>query len=118
MFDKRWILNPQFADVIRESWIGGEETRPKSLLDRIGSCGKALSCWMQAIRSNAKTRIKRLKEWIEEVGAKQFLDLFRLRRWKGELVDAYHDEKIYWKQKIMRIVYEMVIVIQVSFMVV
>lgn len=99
MFDKHWCSNPQVANIIHDSWSGAEGTRNSSLLDRIGSCRKALSQWKQTSRSNAKTRIKRIKLEIEEEGAKQFPDLSKLRRWKGELADAYHEEEVYWKQK-------------------
>ena len=65
----------------------------------MATCRRSLSRWKRSSQSNSKTRIKMLRENLEEEGSKQFPRFFLLQRWKGELADAYRQEEVYWKQK-------------------
>jgi len=99
MFDKRWISKPETIEVVRQGWHNGGNTGDISLFDRIAACRRSLSRWKRSSQSNSKTRIKMLRENLEEEGSKQFPRFFLLQRWKGELADAYRQEEVYWKQK-------------------
>lgn len=95
MFDKRWTSKPETVDIVRQGWNSDGMDEHTSLFDRLAACRRSLSRWKRASQSNSKTEIKKLREFLETEGSKQFPNYFLLHKWRGELVVAYREEEGY-----------------------
>lgn len=99
MFDKIWTSKPETLSIIREGWHLEDSDGSQRVMDHIANFRRALSKWKRQFHSNTKTKIKQLRDYIEEEGVKITPDLRQLKTWKWKLENAYREEEIYWKEK-------------------
>ncbi|KAL1205541.1 hypothetical protein V5N11_003718 [Cardamine amara subsp. amara] len=99
MFDKRWVKKPEVKEVIKHSWSSCDNGDSEHLLGRISFCRRALSKWKLGAEPNSKTRIRRLKEKIDEEDSKISPNMTLLKELKRDLGQAYRNEEIYWRHK-------------------
>ncbi|CAA7056904.1 unnamed protein product [Microthlaspi erraticum] len=98
-FDKRLLLQPEVKMSISNSWKRRVSGNLFSVSDRLRDVRKSLSVWKRNNKMNLNDRVQLLEKNLEEEQSVSFPCTGRLRYLKRELVFAYKDEEMYWRQK-------------------
>ena len=96
-YENSWSLEPQCAEVVRQSWGSNGDSDVMSKLVR---CSKDLEDWGKRLRLKWKSRIKELKNQIKVLkwaGASG--DVALLNHAEYELNLVLRQEEEYWKQR-------------------
>ena len=67
--------------------------------DKLKRCRKALSRWKKKESLNSRDKIKQIQQALEEHQSACFPSIHRVNYLKSELIRAYREEELYWKQK-------------------
>lgn len=96
-FDRRLLHHPDDVLEMKKAWGNKADTRSVSF--RIKTCRRVASKWKRQRRFNAKDKISLLQEKLEFFQSKPYPCLFVINNLKRELMLAYKEEEIYWRQK-------------------
>lgn len=85
-------------DVIKECW-GSREELQNNTKERINRCRRGILRWKKHADLNSRNTITRLISALEREIAKRSPCFSYMGKLKQELVAAYKEEEIYWRQK-------------------
>lgn len=96
-FDRRLLHHPDALKEIVSSWKNNKGGVSVSL--KIRRCRKVMSIWKRKKRVNAQDKIKSLQERLEWFQSKPYSCWFVIQNIKKELMQAYKEEEMFWRQK-------------------
>lgn len=95
-FDRRLLHHPDAIQGVEDAWRNNRRVSSVSL--KIRKCRKVMSEWNRKKRFNAKDKIKSLQERLEWFQSKPYSCWFVIQNIKKELMQAYKEEEMYWRQ--------------------
>ena len=98
-FEKRWAEDPKFFYMIKRSWNVDNSAPTNTFIVIAANCRKAIKEWMRLSWSNSQTRINRLRAELTIQNETRIPCFTRMREIKKELIIAFRDEEIFWRQK-------------------
>lgn len=98
-FDTRLCQNPDFKRVVKNGWDNGSSTRNISVSERIRKCRHVISNWRKTTNSNSVKLIKELIAKIDSAQTNPLIPTEKIYEMNKELLQAYTNEKTYWKGK-------------------
>lgn len=98
-FDSRMLNKPEVRNAILQAWTISKNGLGASVADRIRDCRKELSKWKRSSEANSKLRISRIQYQFDAAMSSLNPDPVLLKTIKFQLINAYHDEASFWKQK-------------------
>lgn len=96
-FDRRLLLHLEAKNEVEKAWRNNGREGTVAL--RIQKCRRVMSSWKRKRRFNAKDKIHLLQERFEWFQAKSYPCCFVINNIKMELMAAYREEEMYWRQK-------------------
>ena len=98
-FDRRFLNQPGVKDEIKKAWLTNHPLFGVNVSDKLKRCRKALSRWKKKESLNSRDKIKQIQQALEEHQSACFPSIHRVNYLKSELIRAYREEELYWKQK-------------------
>ncbi|XP_013694544.2 uncharacterized protein LOC106398556 [Brassica napus] len=98
-FDKRLLINPEVKGLIDKVWRRTGSNCNLKVSQKISRCRTVLSRWKRTNQTNAKVKILKLQERMEWFQSKPYPCRFMIEGIHRELVGAYKEEEMFWKQK-------------------
>lgn len=98
-FDQRFLLYPGVKHEILQAWNSGGNRQGFRISDKIRKCRTALSRWKKRRIFNAKDKINLLQEQLEWCQSRPFPCRHRIHTLKVDLMRAYMEEELHWKQR-------------------
>ena len=98
-FDRRFLNNPGVKDEIKKVWLTNHSLFEAKISDKLKRCRKALSKWKKKENLNSRDKIKQIQVALEAEQSSSFPLARRVNYLKEELIKAYKEEELYWKQK-------------------
>lgn len=96
-FDRRLLHHPDAKSDVVKAWrSNGPGT---SVAKHLQKCRKVMSAWKRKRRFNAKDKINLLHERLEWFQSKAYPCGFVINNIKKELMLAYKEEEMFWRQK-------------------
>lgn len=96
-FDKRLLHYPEAKTEVINAWRNCG--RNGTVVSRIKKCRRVMSLWKRRRRFNAKDKINLLHTRLEWFQSKPYPCRFEIDKIKKELMLAYREEEMYWRQK-------------------
>lgn len=96
-FDRRLAHHPDAIRDVENAWEQNKGNVPISV--RIRKCGSVMSEWKRRRGFNAREKITLLQERLKWFQSKPYSCWFVINNLKKELMQAYREEKIIWRQK-------------------
>ncbi|KAF8048797.1 hypothetical protein N665_2401s0001 [Sinapis alba] len=98
-FDERLLHKQGIQEEIKKAWLTNHPLFETRVSDRLKNCRKAISRWKKKENLNARDSIKQIQCALEMEQSARFPSTTRIRFLKSELVQAYKDEELFWKQR-------------------
>lgn len=98
-FDKRLLINPEVKELIDQDWRKNNNNFNLKVSHKIRRCRTVLSRWKKKNQTNAKVKILKLQERMEWFQSKPYPCRFMIEGIHKELVVAYKEEEMFWRQK-------------------
>ncbi|KAF8085592.1 hypothetical protein N665_0660s0001 [Sinapis alba] len=98
-FDRRFTNKPGVKEEIKKVWLTNHPLFEAKFYDRLKKCRKALSNWKKRENINSREKIKQIQCAMELEKSSSFPSGVRVNYLKAELIKAYKEEELYWKQK-------------------
>lgn len=96
-FDKRLLHHPDAKREVEGAWQSLKQN--SSVAVRIRKCREIMSAWKRKRRFNAKDKINKLHERLEWFQSRSYPCWFIINSIKKELMQAYKEEEMFWRQK-------------------
>ena len=97
-FDGRFLHRNGVTEEIKKAWLTNHPLFVTKVSDRLKRCRKALSSWKRKENLNSRDTINQLQYALEMEQSAMNPSMLRINFLKSELVQAYKDEELYWKQ--------------------
>ncbi|WZY94283.1 hypothetical protein YC2023_066612 [Brassica napus] len=98
-FDKKFLIQHDVKKQISIAWARNCNGRHQSVSQRIRSCRNALSRWKKQSVYNSQDKIRLLQERLEWIQSRDYPCFFMINIIKKDLIKAYKEEELFWKQK-------------------
>nr|GLL33564.1 uncharacterized protein LOC109167502 [Ipomoea trifida] len=96
-FENLWLRESICRDIMIESWVNH---RGQSLIDRIGTCGKAIWNWGRAFATNFSRRIAYWRNRMERMQYRRDLQgISFYKEAQFQYLRALHHQNDYWRQR-------------------
>jgi len=96
-FDKRSLFHADVKKEVKMSWK--RSNMQGRISEKIRNCRKVLSCWKKRRSFNAKDKINILQDRLEWLQSRSYPCAFAVRNTMMELIQAYKEEEVFWRQK-------------------
>lgn len=96
-FDKKLLLSVEVKREIETFWKNSRGN--SSVSSKIQKCRQAMSLWKKKRIFNAKDKINLLQTRLEWFESKPYQCRFMVNKIKRELIIAYKEEEMHWRQK-------------------
>lgn len=96
-FDRRLLHHPDAIKEVETEWK--KRSGSASVSCKIRKCRSVMSAWKRRRRFNAKDKINLIQERLEWFQSKPYSCWFVINNLKKELMQAYKEEEMYWRQK-------------------
>ncbi|XP_024006491.1 uncharacterized protein LOC112083001 [Eutrema salsugineum] len=98
-FDKRLIQQKDFKDYVTRGWNSSSLSENKFITDQIRECRKSLALCRRNSKLSSAKKIESLQLELDHALQSTGSTRQRIPYIQKELVNAYRDEELYWKQK-------------------
>lgn len=98
-FDKRLLINPEVKGLSDKDWRSTGTNRNLKVSQKISRCRTVLSRWKRENQTNVRIKILKLQDIMEWFQSKPYPCRFMIEGIRRELVGAYKEEAMFWKQK-------------------
>lgn len=98
-FDKRFFRQPEVTKEIDKTWNGSNSPENAKVAVKLRNCRTAVSRWKRKRKFNAKDKISLLQQRLEWFQSRDYPCRFMIGRVKEELMNAYKEDEMFWRQK-------------------
>lgn len=98
-FDKRFVHDPEFRQVIQNGWLDTDLSRNVSLKTRIRQCRHSISVWKSTAQTNSRKQTNSLIQKIDEAHTDSISTTEDIHLLQNQLTEAYRQEEEYWYNK-------------------
>lgn len=98
-FDKKFLMQPDTGKQVINAWSEGRNGNMMNVSQKIRNCRNVLSRWKKKKVFNAKDKIHLLQQRLEWLQSRSYPCFFMINVVKKDLIRAYKEEELFWKQK-------------------